>query len=203
MDKINELDYLKNKGENNIKLIYKVEKRGKYKLFGDKFVENNQNNIKLYVNGFRIYLNKEYDLEKGDNIIIMNIINPIKNLENMFYNCNHISNIDELINLDTQYCNNFSNMFYGYSSLNNIQSLEKWNVSNGKDFSYMFYGCFSLSDISSLGKWNVSNCKDFSYMFYRCKSLLDISSLENWNVSKGIYFSFMFSQCSLLKDINS
>ena len=147
MDKINELDNLKNKRKSEIKLIYKVENGGQYKLFGDKFVENNKNNINLYVNGYKTCLNYIYKLEEGNNIIIMNIINPIKNLENMFYNCKYIENIDGLNNLDTQYCNNFSSMFYGCSSLKDIKFLEKWNVSNGNNFSNMFYGCSSLKDV--------------------------------------------------------
>ena len=133
-EKINELDNLENKRKSEIKLIYKVENGGQYKLFGDKFVENNKNNINLYVNGYKTCLINEYKLERGDNIIIINIINPIKNLENMFENCNQIENLAGLINLDIQYCNNFSNMFYGCSSLSDISTLEKWNVSNSNNF---------------------------------------------------------------------
>jgi len=55
-------------------------------------------------------------LKEGDNIIEMNIIKPIENLENMFYNCDCLISIEQLHNLDTKYCSNFSNMFYGCSS---------------------------------------------------------------------------------------
>ena len=75
----------------------------------------------------------------------MKIKNKIKDLENMFYECKNLKNIDELKYLNTKYCNNFEGMFCGCSSLRDIKGLEQWNVSNGKNFRGMFYGCPSLS----------------------------------------------------------
>ena len=97
MDRIGELDKNNNNQVNNkIKLIYKAKEERNYNLFGSKFVENNINNIKLYINKVQTSLIKEYKLNKGDNVIIMEIINPIKNLECMFYNCNCLTNINDL-----------------------------------------------------------------------------------------------------------
>ena len=237
--------FFESKYENKIKLIYFVDgegevedefgnyidgKDGKFNIFGDKFIENNKNNIDLIINGTKKGLVKEYKLNKGENKIEIIIKNKITNLEYMFYNCTKLKNIEELKYLDTKevnsfegmFCdcsslsdikglknwnvsngNNFSYMFFRCSSLSDIKSLENWNISNGNNFSNMFFGCSSLSDIRSLKNWNVSNGEDFHKMFSGCKSLIDIKSLENWNVSNGNNFSFMFSGCSSISNIKS
>jgi len=71
LDKINELD--KNKRENAekgiIELLYRVEKRGKYNLFGLIFELNNRDNFKLNINKHKIEYKGSYMLEEGDNIV--------------------------------------------------------------------------------------------------------------------------------------
>ena len=114
LDKLGKLDKFNNKEENEIKLIYRAQKEGNYKLFGNNFLKNNKYNIEVKVNECKFDLKDAYKLDQGDNIVIMNIINPI---------------------------NDFSYMFNECSLLTDISSLEKLNVSNCKNFSYMFYGC--------------------------------------------------------------
>ena len=53
--------------KNEINIIYKTDKEGNENIFGDKFVENNKNNIELIINGNSSNLIKEYILEKGEN----------------------------------------------------------------------------------------------------------------------------------------
>ena len=204
--------------KSKIKLIYYVDREdevkdiigrnidGKdviYTIFGEEFVENNKNNIDLIINEDKKGLVKEYKLNKGENKIEIIIKNNIINLQNMFYCCSKLTNIEELKYLDTKEVKNFSGMFSNCSSLSDIKSLEKWNVSNGNNFNGMFSNCLSLSDIKSLEKWNVSNGNNFCEMFSNCSSLCDIKSLENWNVSNGNNFNGMFSNCSSLSDIKS
>jgi len=154
--------FFKSKYENIITLIYYVDieeeihgifgeiidgKDGKFNIFGEKFVENNKNNIELRINGIKEELVKEYKLKKGENRIEIIIKNKIINLEYMFYQCIKLKNIEELKYLDTKEVNNFSYMFYHCNKLSDIKGLEKWNVSNGNNFSHMFSYCESLSDI--------------------------------------------------------
>ena len=229
-DKINELDkYVfrkeniitiennnkENKEKNLVKLLYRAEEDHNCNIFGKEFVAKNKDNIKLNINGYFTDLKADFDLIQGNNTIIMNIINPIKKFEHMFYNCNCLANIDELYKLDTKYCNSFSYMFNGCSLLKEIKALEKWDVSNCKDFSYMFSRCSSLSDISPLKNWKISNIinetpssldfilHNFSYMFYGCSSLRSIGPLEKWNVSNAGNFLKMFEGCKSLSDIKS
>ena len=75
---INEINK-KYKNEINLKYITKEEKEEN--IFGEKFVENNKNNIELEINGEKSKLIKRYKLIKGVNNIKMIIKNKLINLE--------------------------------------------------------------------------------------------------------------------------
>ena len=181
-EQIYELDNIVNKDKyrNEINLIYNTGEEEECRIFGDEFVEKNNNNIELNINGNKSKLISKYRLKKGNNNIKMIIKNKIKDLSYMFSGCSNLQNIEELQYLNIKYFTNFSNMFLGCSSLNDIKALEKWNVSNGTIFSYMFFGCKFLNNIEPLEKWDVSNGINFSCMFGGC-SLNDIKELEKWN----------------------
>ena len=190
---------------------------------------NNKNNIELLINGKKNELIDIYILEKGINKITLIIKNNLTNLEQMFYDCKELYNIDELKYLDTSSCSNFNGMFF-YTNISNLKFLENWNVSNVINFSKMFMGCSNILDIKPLGNWNVSKCTYFSGMFcYFCPKISDIKPLENWdvsscinfcemfqglkmstinplknwNVSNGKQFNYMFSNCQQLVDIKA
>ena len=211
-----------------INLGYFVKNKGTYNIFGEKFVNNNKNNIKMLIDGNQNKLTSKWEFKKGENIITILIKNKLKNLSHMFHSCKYLKDISELKYLDVKEITDFSCMFNGCSSLSDIQSLQNWDVSNGNNFSNMFRECSKLSDITPLfnwdvssctnfegiflgcsllvnikplQKWNVSNCINFQEMFYRCSSLADIKPIRNWNVSKGSNFKAMFTRCLLLSNI--
>ena len=203
-DEFFEHKFFKTRFKKKINFIYFTENDGIQYIFGEKFVENNKNKIDLEINGIPSELVKKYKLKKGENNIQIKIKNKkITSLEDMFYKCNTLKNIEELEYLDTIEVNNFSGMFHGCSSLSDLKGLEKWNIWNGTNFSNMFEECISLSDLKPLSKWKVLNCKDFSFMFNGCSSLTNLKGLDYWNVSKGVNFSCMFHGCSSLSDIKS
>ena len=187
--------------KNEINIIY-IGNENEEKLFGEEFVKNNKNNIKLEINGIKSNLVATYKLKRGRNNVKLIIKNDLENLEKMFYLCISLIDISELEYLDTKIINNFAYMLCGCSSLSDINPLQTWNVSKGQNFAYMFSGCSSLSDINALQNWNVSNGKYFSGMFNKCSSLSDIKALQNWDVSNGNEFSYMFNGCISLSDIN-
>ena len=184
-----------------IDLIYLANENNYYNIFGEEFIKNNKDNIKLIINGEKSKLLSKYNLKQGKNIISILIKNKLTNLSNMFKNCDSLINIGELKNLNVVEVTDFSSMFSNCSSLSDIIALKRWNVSKGINFSGMFNKCTKLSDINSLENWNFSNCKYLSSMFSNCSSLSDIKPLENWNVSNVIDFSSMFNKCSSLSDI--
>ena len=186
---------------NKINITYYAKTKGNYDIFGKKFVENNEGNISLNINGKINNLVHNYELKEGENIITLIIKNKLINLSYMFISCESLKDIQELKDLDVKDTINFSTMFFGCSSLSDIKPLQNWDVSKGKDFSFMFWGCKSLSDIKPLQNWNVSNGNTFQSMFHGCVLLSDIKPLENWKVDNGNNFQSMFYDCSSLSDI--
>ena len=193
--------FFEDKTRNEIKIIYESETISNQNIFGKQFVENNKNNIELIINGEKTKLVKKYKLKKGLNNIQIIIKNKLNNLENMFYECKNLKNIDELKYLDIKGVNNFSEMFSGCTSLTDIKSLQNWDVSNINNFSDMLSYCTSLNNIKALKNWNVSNGNNFSYMFAECSSLLDLEPIQDWDVSNGNNFCYMFVGCSSLTDL--
>ena len=188
---------------NEINLIYFTEIEGIENIFGEKFVENNEENIELIVNGEEKGLVKEYKLKKGENKIKIIIKNKIKNLEYIFYDCKSLKNIEELKYLDTSEITNFSYSFTNCSLISNIKPLQLWDISKAINIKGIFYGCSLISDLTPLKNWNVSNINNFSYIFYGCNSLSNIDSLGDWDVSNGTDFSDMFRSCTSLSNIKS
>ena len=191
------------KSKFEINLIYNKKDAKGNNIFGEKFVENNKNNIDLIINGKKTKLIKKYKLLDGDNNVTIVIKNKITNLEYMFYDCKSLKNIDELEILNTKDVNNFKCMFYGCSSLSNINALQNWDVSNGNNFQSMFCGCSSLTNIKAIQNWDVSNGKNFLGMFGECLHLSNIEPLQNWDVSNANNFEGMFCGCSSLLSIEA
>ena len=226
----NKMEIEDDKNENKIYLIYFTKKAGYYNVLGKKFIENNKNNIELYINKINILpLSDNCLLKQGENIITLIIKNKLKNLSYMFHQCDTLKDITKLKFLDVKEAKDLSYMFFGCSalcdltslknwnvskcenfeymfsecrSLKSLKGLDNWNVSNCKDFGSMFFGCSALSDLNPIQKWNTINCVNFDNMFRECSSLIDIKALEHWNISKGTNFNSMFSGCWLLSDIN-
>lgn len=172
------------------------------KLFGTYFVKNNRYNIKLIINGEENDLVDYYNLNKGINLIELRILNILINLEDMFYKCESLKNIEGLEFLNTEEVHTFKNMFYGCINLSDLNPIKKWDVSKGNNFECMFNHCKSLIDLDALKNWDVSNGINFSGMFTQCKKLKDLNALKNWNVSKGDNFGLMFFRCKSLEDLN-
>ena len=115
----------KMRDKNEINLRNNTENKEKQNLFIKDFVKNNTNNIELIINGIESKLIEEYDLEKGNNNIKLIIKKQFTDLSSMFYDCKTLYNIEELKNLNTDYCTNFRDMFRNCSSLLNMKKLKK------------------------------------------------------------------------------
>ncbi|MBQ9492129.1 MAG: DUF285 domain-containing protein [Oscillibacter sp.] len=136
-----------------------------------------------------------------------------------FDECENLTRIDHIKNLDTSRVVDMSSMFYGCSALSaldvsgfdtskvedmdgmfvNCSALKTLDVSGfdtsaATDLSSMFFGCSALSALNVSG-WNTSNAEDMNYMFHACAGLrtLDISGFDTSNVTD---MSGMFSGCT-------
>ena len=133
------------------------------------------------------------------NLITSNLIN----MEKMFYDCQNLENIDEIINLfDTSKVINMSYIFYGCFKLKKINfGFDNLDTSNVIDMSKMFFRCKNLYKIELSKKFNTKNVKNMNQMFAYCSNLiqLDLSMLDTENVEN---MAEMFSFCSNLEKIN-
>ena len=139
--------------ETKIKLKYRINKKGKIRIFGAKFVENNKEKLKMEINREIIELNK-------------------------YYYSQSINENIEIILIGMEKVTDMSCMFYKCSSLLSLPDISKWNTSNVNDMSDMFSGCSSLSSLPDISKWNTSNVNDMSCMFDECLSLLSLPDIK-------------------------
>ena len=144
----------KKKKPTEIRIIYKIIKGKKTKIFGKKFVEKNHLNCHLIIDGniesLSEYLEEKY-IDKDYNLEVKLIITKqITDLSYMFNDCN---------------------------SLISLANLSKIDTTNVVDMSSLFSGCFSLKYLTGLSKWNTINVKDMSYIFNFCKKYLEIQIL--------------------------
>ena len=115
-DKIKKLiDIGRKNNKNKIKIIYKIDKTKKQiKLFGRYFVLRNKNFCRI------IYHNKQYKLKEYMNIhdegtyleIKLIGILQIKNLRDMFANCDLLYDLPDISKIDTKNIKIMSNLFY-------------------------------------------------------------------------------------------
>ena len=168
------------KDANEISIIYKIEQndknKGVVKIFGKKFVMNNEK--KCY-----IINNINYDLTEYFNI------KDIK--ENTF----------EIKLIDIKNITNISNMFNECSSLISIKDISNWNTSNIEDMSYLFNRCSSLSKFSGISEWDTKNVINMSYLFSFCARLEKLPDISKWDTSSVIAMSNLFNGCSSLKEL--
>ena len=220
-----------NTNKNEIDLIYNIpNNEDKIKIFGNKFVKQNQNLCKI------IYNNKEYDLTEHfdcknikDNILKFKLkgINNVIDLESMFEGCSTLSHLSDFSNFDTSYvitmgnlfkdCKcpmlpdiskfntsnvfNMNSMFEGCSSLKSLPDISKFNTSNVIYMSSMFSGCSSLKSLPDISNWKTSNVQDMLTMFEGCSSLNSLPDISNWNTCNVQYMAKMFKGCSSLNSL--
>ena len=116
----------------------------------------------------------------------------------MFSNCSSLTSLD-LSNFNTANVTDMSAMFYGCSGLTSLD-LSNFNTDNVTNMRYMFYFCSGLTTLN-LSSFNNENVTDMSFMFYFCSGLtsLDLSYFNTANVTN---MSFMFNGCSGLTSLD-
>ena len=141
--------------ENDSIIIYKICDN-KIRIFGQTFINNNLNKIRLEINGEDYELMEYYEVKnKNDKKLLEVKIKGIENFTDMSY------------------------MFYGCSSLLNLPDISKWNISKVTDMRYMFGGCSSLLNLPDISKWNTSKVTNMECIFYECSSLPNLPDFLN------------------------
>ena len=115
-----------------------------------------------------------------------------------FYDCDKLTEIQSIGNLNTSEVQDMSYMFSSCSRLTSL-NLSNFNTDNVTNMSWMFAGCSGLTSLD-LSSFNTTNVTDMSHMFSDCSGLtsLDLSSFNTENVTS---MSLMF-YCSGLTSLN-
>jgi len=123
---------IEEENKNILIMQYKINNNN-IKIFGNKFVKNNKDKLKI------INSNKEYELSE-------------------YFDINN--NNDEILEIKLKNINNITNasyMFYGCSSLLLLPNIDNWNTINITNMSGMFCECSSLKSLPDISKWNTIN----------------------------------------------
>jgi len=146
------------KKQKEIILLYQNSKNTKIKIFDKKFILNNKNKCKIFMNEKEIELTEYCEIDPkllNKNIIIRFIEKQtISDMSYMFYNCTSLIAIHNFSNFDMSRVTNLSYMFYGCSSLKNLNDFLLLKNINPENISYMLFGCRSLINLPNITLWN-------------------------------------------------
>ena len=142
----------------NEEIIYKPNKKGNARIFGDTFLNNNKEKCKI------IYKNKEYELKGYFN----DIDKEYNNKDEIKIKLKGIENIT-----------NMSCMFDCCETLSSLPDISKYNTSKVTNMSYMFSGCNILSSLPDISKWDTSKVIDMSGIFYKVVHYLHCLIYQN------------------------
>ena len=194
-------NYVKEKEEDEIKIIYKVGDEDRIKIFGEIFVKNNRNICKIVYNGKEEEI-KEYIEKPIENDLLEIKLKGLKKLlsfEKMFDNCTLLIKLPDISNLNTIKIRNMSYLFSQCHSLKSLPDISKWDTSNVVNMKGLFSGCISLSSLPDISNWNIINVENISGIFDSCTSLTSLPDISKWNTNKIKDMALAFNRCYSLK----
>ena len=144
-------------------------KNAKIKIFDKKFILNNRNKCKIFMNEKEIELAEYCDIDPNflNKKIIIRLIEkkPINDMSYMFYNCTSLIAIYNFSKFDMNKVINMSYMFFGCSSLKYLNDFLLLKDINPENISYMFFGCKALKNLPNITLWNLQNIKNQELIF--------------------------------------
>ena len=126
-----------------------------------------------------------------------------KESNDMFSDCDSLTDINALSGWDTGNVTNMRYMFGNCVSLADLSTLSGWDTGNVTDMNNMFFSCSSLTDLNALSGWNTGNVTDMGDMFRQCTFLADLNALSGWNIGTVMGMTYMFSDCTSLTDLSA
>ena len=130
----------------------------------------------------------------------------IKNMSNMFYNCNNLTTLD-VSNFDTSKVTDMGWMFYSCKSLTTLD-VSNFDMHNVTTIDSMFSDCNSIESLD-MTNWNTANVTNIGHalwersgLFNKCRKLTEIKGIENLNISKVSNLGATFRGCNNLKELN-
>ena len=191
-------------------LRYNIDKHyiqnDKIRIFGEKFVKNNENNCKILCKGQSYNLVEYFDISnsnKENNMLEFELegVNKITNASYMFYDCNCLSPLSQISGWDTSKITDMEALFSNCASLTSLPDISQWDTSNVTNISCMFENCSSLSAIPDISEWNVNNVTNMNHIFCGCWSLKSLPDISKWNIEKVQDINSLFSTCYSLSSL--
>ncbi|MBQ6911939.1 MAG: BspA family leucine-rich repeat surface protein, partial [Bacteroidales bacterium] len=133
-----------------------------------------------------------WDKSSIEKVRFADVIQPVST-SGWFFDCNNLTQIVGIENLDTSQDTDMSFMFAFCEKLADLD-VSCFDTSNVKDMCYMFDDCSSLKNLD-VSHFDTSNVTDMRCMFENCSGLavLDVSHFNTDNVTD---MSLMFRECS-------
>ena len=160
----------KEKKQKEIIFLYQNDNNNtRIQIFGQKFILNNKNKFKIFINEKEIQIAEYLNINPkflNKNIIIKFIEKQtINDMSYMFYNCTSLIAIYNFSNFDMSKVTNLSYMFYGCSSFKYLNDFLLLKDINPENISYMFFDCRALNNLPNITLWNLQNIKNQELIF--------------------------------------
>ena len=206
---------------NNFELIYKIDKtsKGKLKILGTTFINNNQFKGEIIYNKHRFDL-KEYfeDFDDNDNKtdkikLLLCLDDNIHDISYLFYKCDSLISIKDIYELDNNIENNESNE---NDEFNTIIESSINDIISDSDKLDNFYGD-TIQELLSIpiivDKKNIlkenekikknylikfNGLTNMSHIFEGCQSLISLPDLSIWNTTNVNKMNSIFQHCKSL-----
>jgi len=124
----------------------------------------------------------------------------VTNMQNMFYECYHVTNLD-LSWFKTGNVTNMQSMFLYCERVQSINFSKDFTTDKVSNMNNMFNGCFALQSLN-LSSFDTHSVTNMSYMFNSCKALQAITFGSEFKTSKVTNMSYMFNDCWYLNALN-
>ena len=125
----------------------------------------------------------------------------VKDMSNLFYNCNSLKTIQGISYWDTSSLTKTSNLFSNCINLTSIDDISKWKMDKVIDMSNMFYNCKNIISLPDVSNWNTKNVKDMRNIFCNCSSLKSLQDISKWNTENVINMTGLFRNCKNLEKL--
>ena len=187
---------------------YDIKKKNpnnyRVKLFDPIFVQNNEDNISVTINGEKQKSLEEYyvNSKKVDHLDV--VLRKTKNVQDMSYmlnNCKDATSV-EFMNWNTNLVTSMEAMFQ-LSSLKDIKGMNNLDTTKLKNIRSMFCKCTEMTNFfkipeNMLQKKN-NQIENISMLFNGCRKVEEINT-KNWVTNNVKDMSYLFNRClSLIK----
>ena len=214
----------KNKFNDEITILYKIDKEQlkkdnedkkkddnnnnnnnnenyKFNIFGDNFVKKNKKLCKIILNGQERELCSELELNNitlNKDILEIKLkgMNNINSIYEMFKDCKFLLSLLDISNINIEKFSNLSSIFYGCSSLENLPESLNWNTKNVEYMDFIFFGCSSLKYLPDISEWNTDKVIEMNHIFGYCKKIVKLPDISKWNTKNVTNMKSMFLNCS-------